>query len=472
MSEPTPPPAPITFPPGFRWGAATAAYQVEGAVAEGGRGPCIWDSFASQPGRIRDGSTARVAADHYHRYGEDVDLMRWLGLDSYRLSVSWPRIQPRGTGPANQRGLDFYRRLLDALLPAGITPVVTLYHWDLPQALQDRGGWENRDTAERFAEYAGLVAGALGDLVPLWTTVNEPWCAAFLGYGNGLHAPGIAHPRSALRAAHHLLLGHGLAAAALRSAGARAVSVVLNPEPVRPWRPDHAGDVDAARRIDGLRNRLTLDAVLRGRYPEDVIEDTRRFTDWDFVRPGDLDAIGQPVDLLGLNYYARSVVRAGGQAGPPAGPSAFPGCEDVEFVRPDGPVTSMDWPITPDGLRDMLVRIHDEYPPVPLVITENGAAFEDVVSGDGQVHDGGRVSYLDAHLRAAHAAIERGVDLRGFFVWSLIDNFEWAEGYSQRFGIIYVDFPTGQRIPKDSARWYRDVVRHRGLAAVPGGAGR
>ncbi|HEX5497536.1 MAG TPA: GH1 family beta-glucosidase [Mycobacteriales bacterium] len=454
----------LGFPSDFLWGAATSAYQIEGAVAEDGRGQSIWDTFCRMPGKVKNGDTGDVAADHYHRYAEDVRLMSELGLRAYRLSVCWPRVRPDGRGPTNQRGLDFYRGLVDRLLAHGIEPVVTLYHWDLPQPLQDDGGWENRETAERFAEYAATVHGALGDRVRLWTTVNEPWCAAFLGYASGIHAPGLTRPAGAFAAAHHLLLGHGLAAQALRAAnpGVR-VSISLNLSPVRPAEPDRDGPM--ARRVDGLANRLFLDPILRGQYPVDVVEHARPFTDWGFLRDGDLGVIGGPVDALGVNYYHPAVIQDSGQAH--GGPSTYPGCETARWVEPGLPVTTMGWGIEPAGLLAILLRLHQEYPAVPLLVTENGAAFDDDPGPDGQVRDRQRIRFLDAHLRAAHQAIERGVDLRGFFVWSLLDNFEWAEGYRQRFGLVHVDYGSQRRTPKDSARWYRDVIGAGGVSAAP-----
>ncbi|MFD8562625.1 GH1 family beta-glucosidase [Streptosporangium canum] len=443
----------LRFPEGFVWGAATAAYQIEGAAREDGRGPSIWDTFSRTPGKVHAGHTGDVACDHYHRYPDDVRLMGDLGLHAYRFSISWPRIQPDGSGPANPRGLDFYDRLVDELHGTGITPIVTLYHWDLPQTLEDRGGWTNRETAERFAEYAAIVHARLGDRVETWTTLNEPWCSAFLGYASGIHAPGRSEPGLGFAATHHLLLGHGLAVKALRAAGASRIGITLNLAPVL------GDDGEAASIVDGLQNRIFLDPVLRGEYPADVVERAGRFTDWSFVEDGDLEIIGQPVDLLGVNYYHPQTVAA--RTGEPANP-VYPGSEGIAFPRPDAPRTAMGWPVQPSGLTDLLVRLSRDYPGTPLIITENGAAFDDVVE-DGRIHDAGRLSYLDGHLRAAHAAIEAGADLRGYLVWSLLDNFEWAEGYGKRFGVVHVDYATQNRTPKDSALWYRDVVRRNGL---------
>jgi beta-glucosidase len=453
----------LSFPAGFVWGAATAAYQVEGAVATDGRGPSIWDTFAHTPGVVLGGDTGDVAIDHYHRYREDVALMSSLGLTAYRFSVSWSRVQPYGSGPPNAKGLDFYRRLVDALLAAGIEPWPTLYHWDLPQALEDAGGWPARDTAYRFAEYAALVHDAIGDRITNLTTVNEPWCAAFLGYASGDHAPGRREPEASVRAAHHLLLGHGLAAQALRGERTR-VGAAVNLYAVSPA-SDAAEDVDAARRIDGLQNRFFLDALLCARYPDDVLADLEPYDLG--VCDGDMGIIGGPIDMLGINYYNRFIVtgRAGAApaiTSPFAQASPWPGSEHVGFVQVGRPVTAMGWEIDESGLSEVLTRVAGDYPPIPLYVTENGAAFDDVVSADG-VDDPDRVAYLDAHLRACHTAISAGVPLRGYFAWSLMDNFEWGWGYAKRFGLVYVDFPTQARIPKSSARWYAAVIERGGI---------
>jgi beta-glucosidase len=456
-----------SFPSGFLWGSATAAYQVEGAVAEDGRGPSIWDTFSHTPGRTLDGDTGDVADDQYHRYREDVALMGQLGMGSYRFSVAWPRVQPTGRGLVNQAGLDYYRRLVDELLGAGVEPWLTLYHWDLPQPLEDAGGWPVRETAERFAEYAAIVHDALGDRVRYWTTHNEPWCAAFLGYASGVHAPGRTEPAAAIAAAHHLMLGHGLAAQALRAAGAGQVGITLNLQAVTAA-SSSLPDLDAARRIDGLTNRLFLDPILLGRYPDDIIEDLREISAFEHVRDGDLETIAQRLDLLGINYYSRHVVAA---ADPAAQPEAYwrkmsnyPGSENVRFLNRELPRTAMDWEIDAPGLFETLVRVHREYPVLPLYVTENGAAFNDELTPSG-VSDPDRVAYLDEHIRACHEAIHKGVPLRGYFVWSLLDNFEWSWGYSKRFGLIYVDYPTQRRIPKTSATWYSEVIRRNGLRA-------
>ncbi|MEU9011529.1 GH1 family beta-glucosidase [Streptomyces sp. NPDC048479] len=451
----------LRFPAGFRWGTATAAYQIEGAAAEDGRTPSIWDTFSRAPGKVRNGDTGDIAADHYHRMREDVGLMKQLGVTDYRFSVAWPRVQPTGRGPAVQKGLDFYRRLTDELLEAGIRPVATLYHWDLPQELEDAGGWPQRETAERFGEYAGIMADAVGDRVRTWTTLNEPWCAAFLGYGSGVHAPGRTSASASLRAAHHFNLAHGWAAQTLHAAlpSTSEISLTLNLHAVRPL-TDSEGDRDAARRIDAVGNRIFLDPVFHGRLPEDLVHDTATVTDWAFVQDGDLDIISTPIDSLGINYYSPTVVGAGSSDSP----SPWAGAEQhVRFLPAPGPRTAMDWPVDADGLHELLIRLRDELPGVPLVITENGAAYDDYADPSGAVHDPERVAYLRSHLAAVHRAIEDGADVRGYFLWSLLDNFEWAYGYSKRFGIVHVDFATQRRTFKDSARWYADVIARGGL---------
>ncbi|MGC5009606.1 GH1 family beta-glucosidase [Streptosporangium sp. DT93] len=456
----------LAFPPGFVWGAATAAYQIEGAAHVDGRGTSVWDTFSHTPGRIADGHTGDVACDHYHRHADDVRLMADLGLRAYRFSVAWPRIQPAGSGPVNAGGLDFYDRLVDELLAADIAPYATLYHWDLPQTLEDLGGWTARDTAYRFADYARIVHDRLGDRVGTWMTVNEPWVNAVLGYGIGVHAPGRASSEEAFRASHHLLLAHGLSARVLREGGAREIALTLNLAPVLtpgrltdPDLPLSAEDAEAVNRVDCLINRQFLDPALRGEYPRPVLEIMDRTGGLDHIRDGDLETINQPVDLLGINYYTPCVVRS--EPGEPAN-AAYPGTEDIRFSGAHAPTTAMGWAIVPTGLTQVLTRLSRDYPEVGLLVTENGAAFDDVVNGD-RVHDTDRTAFFEGHLRAAHAAIEAGADLRGFLVWSLLDNFEWAEGYRKRFGIVHVDFETQRRLPKDSALWYREVIRHNGL---------
>ncbi|WP_245204360.1 GH1 family beta-glucosidase [Kitasatospora sp. RG8] len=459
---------PLAFPADFLWGAATAAYQIEGAADEDGRTPSIWDTFSRTPGRVRNGDTGDIATDHYHRYRDDVALMAELGLPAYRFSLSWPRIRPGGSGSANKAGLDFYDRLVDELLAHGIAPVATLYHWDLPQELEDAGGWTARITADRFAEYAALAAGRLGDRIATWTTLNEPWCSAFLGYGSGVHAPGRADPAAALTAHHHLLLAHGLAVGALRAElpPTARVSLTLNLAAVRPLTDDPA-DREAARRIDGLANRIFLDPVFHGRYPADVLADTAHVTDWSFVRDGDLAEISRPLDSLGINYYTPTVVAADDPAGPAPRQdghgggerSAWPADHGIRFLPAEGERTAMGWPVDAEGLYELLTRLRDELPGLPLLVTENGAAYDDYSDPSGAVHDPERIAYLHAHLTAVHRAIAAGVPVRGYFLWSLLDNFEWAYGYGKRFGMVHVDFASQRRTPKDSARWYAEVVR-------------
>lgn len=467
---------PVQFPADFLWGTSTAAYQIEGAAREDGRTPSIWDTFSHTPGAVQDGDTGDTACDHYHRVPQDVALMSGLGMGGYRFSVSWPRVQPTGRGPAIQRGLDFYRSLVDELLAKNITPVLTLYHWDLPQDLEDAGGWPARDTALRFADYARLVADALGDRVDLWTTLNEPWCTAFLGYGSGVHAPGRTDPAAALRAAHHLNLAHGLAAQQLRSAlpASAQLSVSLNPAHVRP-RSDTEADLDAARRIDALATRVFTGPMLHGRYDEDLLADTARITDWSFVRDGDVETAKQPLDGICVNYYTPSVVSAvpdGGEVERRDGHGAsahtpWPGADRVAFHQAPGEQTAMGWSIDPTGMTELLLRFSREAPGVALYVTENGAAYEDKPDADGRVHDPERIRYLHQHLTAVHHAMEAGADVRGYFLWSLMDNFEWAYGYSRRFGIVRVDYETQQRIPKASADWYAEVARTGQLPEVP-----
>ena len=461
---PTPPKAPRRFPADFWWGVATSAYQIEGAHDADGRTASIWDTYARTPGKVHNGDTGDIAVDHYHRWAEDLDQLTALGVTAYRFSTAWPRIQPHGAGPANQAGLDFYERLTDGLLDRGIKPVLTLYHWDLPQELEDAGGWTNRDTAYRFAEYAGYVAERLGDRISMWTTHNEPWCAAYLGYAAGAHAPGRTEPAASLAAVHHLNLSHGLAVQALTAAlGHRPeTSITLNLCAVR-GATDSAEDQEAVRRIDGIANRVFLDPLLRGSYPADVIEDTRHISDWSFVRAGDLEIIKQPLSVLGVNYYSPTVVAApeglaADEFDTHHGPNCYPGSEHLRFPRIPGVHTAMDWPVDAESLYQLLLRLHRDFPGLPMMITENGMAADDYAGPDGLVNDPDRISYLSGHLDAAARAIEAGVDLRGYFQWSLLDNFEWAYGYSKRFGLLYVDYPTQRRTWKASAHWYRSLI--------------
>ncbi len=496
----------LDFPQGFRWGAATSAAQIEGAGHEDGKGDSIWDVLCRRPGAIIDGSDIEVACDHYHRMPQDVALMKDLGIGTYRFSVSWARVMPDGYA-VNPQGLDFYARLVDQLEAAGIAPWLTLYHWDLPEALQQRGGWVNRDTAARFADYAGVVYDRLGGRVRTWTTLNEPWCSSLLAYAAGEHAPGHTDPVEAVAAVHHLLLGHGLALRTVRSRAEAAgespeVGITLNFSTIHPADPESPADVEAARRIDGLTTRLFADPIFRGSYPDDVIKDMRNGAGADieqFVAPGDLELISAPIDVLGVNFYNGQMVTGvdapapvnaavpvaaagapwscGDQGRPRPRPPVthdrygFPhgsphvGSEWVRSVARDLPRTDMGWEVNADDLYALLVRLHRDYTGparIPLVITENGAAYDDVADEQGWVDDSdpanGRLAYLREHLAAVHRAIQQDADVRGYLVWSLLDNFEWALGYTKRFGIVRVDFQTQERTPKASALWYRDVI--------------
>ncbi|WP_424466142.1 GH1 family beta-glucosidase [Pseudoclavibacter helvolus] len=464
-----------TFPSDFVLGAATASFQIEGAAAEDGRGPSIWDTFSRTPGKTWNGDTGDVAADHYHRLESDLDLMAELGLDAYRFSIAWPRIQPQGSGRVEPRGLAFYDRLVDGLLERGIRPIATLYHWDLPQALEDANGWVNRETAFRFEEYAHLTASHLGDRVHTWTTLNEPWCSAYLGYGSGAHAPGRTDGAEALAAVHHLNLAHGLAVSAIRSAASNEpeVSVTLN------FHVPRGDDAEAKRRVDALANRAFTSPMLLGRYDDDLLRDTASVTDWSFVEDGDLARIHQPIDFLGVNYYSTVTVRTWdgvsdrvkNDGHKDMGGSPWPGSTDIDFLPQPGPYTDMGWNIAPDALEDLLVSLSEQFPDLPLMITENGAAFADTVSVDGDkksVDDPDRVDYLRRHFAAAARAMARGVDLRGYLVWSLMDNFEWGYGYSKRFGIVFVDYETQERIIKGSGRWLADLIEHRQIDELSG----
>ncbi|MFD0785395.1 GH1 family beta-glucosidase [Micromonospora azadirachtae] len=439
-------PTPLRFPPGFVWGASTSAYQIEGAVKEDGRGESVWDTFSRTPGRTRNGDTGDVAADHYRRYREDLDLMRDLGLGSYRFSIAWPRIQPDGTGAPNQRGLDFYRRLVDGLHERGIAPMATLFHWDLPQTLQDAGGWESRDTAYRFADYAEQVFRALGDRVPVWLTINEPKTVVQNGYLSGHHAPGRQDPEAAYLVAHHLQLAHGLAVRALRATGPGRIGPALNLHPCYPA-DDSPEAAAAARLYDGYENRLYLDSVFAGRYPQDVLADLgpqSRMVQG--IADGDLEIISSPIDILAVQYYTPIYVTAGGG------------------TARRWPTSEADWQqIYPQGMYDLLTRVTRDYGPIPLTVTENGLPTADTPDADGNVDDAGRVAFLRDHLTAVHRAVTAGVPLESFHVWSLLDNFEWDEGYDQRWGLVYVDYPTQRRIPKRSAHWYRAVIADNGF---------
>lgn len=440
-------------------GVATSAYQIEGAVDRDGRGPSIWDVFARQPGAVVDGTSGAGATEHYDRLDDDLDLIAWLGVDVYRFSVAWPRVQPAGRGRANPAGLDFYDRLVDGLLARGIQPFVTLYHWDLPAELQEDGGWTARDTAGRFADYAELVARRLGDRVRHWVTVNEPWCVAILGHFSGEHAPGLTDDTATVAAAHHIQLAHGRAVEALRSVGDATIGLVVNAAPVWPAQDaDDEATAEAVRLLDGVRNRWWLDSAVHGRYPADVLE---RFDDVadlsSIIRSGDLGVIGSGIDFVGVNYYypLSAVADPGSDAGP------GPGMRGIAEPTVDGWQTMMGWPVRPEGLAQILRRIHDDYGQPPIWVTENGAALDDAPGPDGQVDDPRRVEYLDRHLSAALDARDAGVDLRGYLVWSLLDNFEWSQGYGPRFGIVHVDYDTMARTPKTSAHWLRQLASER-----------
>ena len=459
----------------FLFGVATAAFQIEGAQYVDGRRDSIWDTFCRVDGAVINGDDGSVACDHYHRYREDVEIMASLGVQSYRFSTSWARIRPDG-GPVNPAGLDFYSRLVDELLEHDIMPWLTLYHWDLPQAIEAEGGWRNRDTAYRFSEYAVDVHDRLGDRVPVWTTLNEPWCSAFLGYVGGAHAPGAQDPSAGLAAMHHLLLGHGLTVRALRAADPKLrLGLTLNLTPVQPARPDSAGDQEAARKIDGQANRIFLDPIFRASYPADVLEDVAGLGLEQKIRPGDLGIISTPIDVLGVNYYQGGLVSDQPAAAervieaPTSRPtsSPFPAVFHVYAHPQDLPTTGMGWVVQPQGLRDLLGRVHREYTGpagVDLYVTENGAAYDDLAQMDGTVHDADRVDFLYAHLDAILDALDDGVPVQGYFYWSLMDNFEWAWGYAKRFGIVRVDYDTQRRTVKDSGWAYARAILSRTLA--------
>lgn len=451
------------------WGAATAAFQIEGAAHLEGRRDSIWDAFCHVPGAVVDDHDGEIACDHYFRYAEDTALMRRLNLDAYRFSTSWARVRPDG-GAVNRRGLDFYSRLVDELLTSDIQPWLTLYHWDLPQALEERGGWADRETVHRFVDYALSVHDALGDRVNVWTTLNEPFCSAYLGYGNGEHAPGRRDRRAAMAAVHHLLLAHGMATAELRSRAPDAVlSISLNLDLTDPADPDDPDDVEAARRVDGQWNRIFLDPIFRGRYPDDVLADTAHLGLTEHIRDRDLAVISTPIDVLGVNYYHGSAVSRRRPPVPSFAPTPthrpmdnpLPAADDIFRVPRNLSTTPMGWEIQPEGLTRLLLKLQAEYTGpagVGLAVTENGAAFDDVVGPDGEVDDERRVTFLRDHVVALRAAVDRGADVRAYFVWTLLDNFEWAWGYTKRFGLVHVDFATQQRTIKRSGHWYAAVA--------------
>lgn len=453
----------MTFPKGFVWGASTSAYQIEGATSEGGRGPSIWDTFSRRPGAIYHGETADIACDHYHRLESDLDLMAHLGLKAYRFSVAWPRVQPDGTS-VNSKGLDFYDRLVDGLLSRGIVPVLTLYHWDLPQALQDRGGWTNRSTVDHFAEYASTVARRLGDRVDRWITINEPWVAAFVGHLEGRHAPGMTDEASAVTAAHHLLLGHARALERIRGEADHAkAGITLNLSHVLPAsesEPDRA----ATTRVDLFENRLFLSPLFRGSYPDDADEFWKGVTDFRFVSDGDLAAISQPMDFLGVNFYEQHRVAAD----PDHVRDASNVVRGARKLPASPPLTAGGVAIRPDGLHAVLTRVHREWTTLPLWITENGIALHDYIAPDGRCHDPERIDYFTGYFTSAARAISEGVPLEAYLMWSLMDNFEWAEGYRLRFGLVYVDYGTQARLLKSSAQWFARVIASNAIPATVG----
>ena len=445
------------FPPGFLWGTATSSYQIEGAVTAGGRSPSIWDTFSHTPGMTHNGETGDVAVDHYNRLPEDVALMKQLGVNAYRFSISWSRLLPGGVGESSTLGVAFYRELCERLLDAGITPMATLYHWDLPQVLQDDGGWLNPQSPGWFADYAATAHALLGDLVSIWSTFNEPWCTAFLGHSLGAHAPGMTDAGESFVAAHHLMVAHHRAIAAMRAADAGAedqLGIVLNLIPAWPD-SDSPEDIKAAAAIDTVQNKLFADAVFNGSYPDLIREYHHKLGVADRIDEGALAGVREDIDYLGVNYYNVNRIRF--QKGVPASGS-WPGTDGSVVLPPPGEVTDMGWGLDPEGLSWMLLRVTDEYPTLPLYVCENGAAFPDVVTADGTIYDPKRISYLQTHIDAVADAIAGGADVRGYFVWSLLDNFEWAEGYRMRFGLIRVDPDTLDRTIKASGHWYRDLI--------------
>jgi beta-glucosidase len=451
----------LRFPDGFLWGAATAAYQIEGAPDADGKGPSIWDTFSHTPGKVFHGDTGDVACDSYHRYPEDIAMLARLGVGAYRFSISWPRIQPDGRGAPNAKGLDYYNRVIDALLGKGITPVVTLYHWDLPQALQDKGGWAVRDIAEIFADFAAIAGEAFGDRVHRWITLNEPWVVAHAGYRDGRHAPGIKDPARAVAANHHLLLAHGRAVAALRAASPSPaqVGITLNLAVVRATSPEASG---LAAELETRQNGVYLGPLLRGAYPERLTAEFSPARVPGLVRDGDFGVIREPIDFLGVNFYAPQYVGIRPDGEPRRGEQLI-GPNQV-LVHPEGmPLTAMNWLVDSSAIYELMTRLRDETGGLPLYVTENGSAWYDYVTQDGTVEDYERVKYLRDHLAALHAAISDGVNLRGYFAWSLLDNFEWAEGYAKRFGLVFVDYGTQKRILKRSGEFYASVVRANAL---------
>lgn len=469
---------PQTFPADFLFGAATASYQIEGGVNEGGRGPSIWDTFSHTPGKVVNGDTGDVACNHFHRWEEDIDMMEEMGLQAYRFSISWSRVQPTGTGEFNEEGIAFYRNIIDRLRAKGIEPMITLYHWDLPQALYDNGGWVNRDTVEAFTVYAERMVHEFGDAAVKWATINEPWVVAFVGYGAGAHAPGHADDVEALTVAHHLNLAHGRAYKAMKAIRPELeVGYVNNCHTPRPWDPSNPKDREAAAHIDALANTMFHEPFTQGTYPDILKPNTAHLTDWAFVHDGDLDEMKGRVDWFGINYYASHVVRHNAAKGKEVSKlatladghkagsnTAWPGDEEIEFMPPTGKITAMGWNVDPSAFHAHIMKIHRETG-LPLYVTENGSAWDDVIDEDGRVRDIDRIDYFHGHIDAVGKAIAEGADVRGYLAWSLMDNFEWAQGYNKRFGIVYVNYETSERRWKDSAYWYRETISRR--AVVP-----
>jgi beta-glucosidase len=445
------------FPSDFVWGTATSSFQIEGATAEDGRGESIWDRFCKLPGRVKNGDTGDIACDHYHLYEQDIKLMKELGIQAYRFSVAWPRIFPTGIGQPNLQGLDFYKRLVDCLLENGIDPLLTLYHWDLPQALQDHGGWTNREMADYFTMYASTLFQELGDVVKKWGTHNEPWVASYKGYSLGNSAPGYTDFRSYLKASHHMLLGHGKVVQAFRELSPKdgQIGITLNIDPTYP-----AEETEACRKAaqikDGFQNRWFLDPILKGAYPKDMLDLYTGFTNFEYIQEGDLKTVSQPIDYLGLNFYSISTNKPGDQ-----GELGFLGIEQASTGRPQ---TFMGWEIEPQGLYDTLRRFQRDYGNIPVYITENGAAYDDQVEPDGSINDEDRKEYVKAHLEACWRAIQDGMNVKGYYLWSFLDNFEWRSGYTKRFGIVRVDYDTQKRTPKKSAFWYKEVIKNNSIS--------
>ncbi len=457
----------LQFPDGFLWGSATAAYQIEGGAFDGGRGPSVWDTFSHTEGKVANGHNGDVACDHFHRMPTDVAMIKELGHQTYRFSISWSRVMPEGRGKLNREGLAFYQQLVEELLRHDIVPCVTLFHWDLPQGLEDIGGFRNRDTVGWFGDYAAGMAKELGDRVTMWSTFNEPWCYAYLGHGAGVHAPGLRDGLAAVTVAHHELLAHGTAVQAMRAErDGLSLGIVINPTNVRSS-GSPAASSDAIRRVDAILNRWWFDAPLKGEYPADIIDDFEaEYGSLEhIIQHGDNEVIAQPLEWMGINYYFDTRLKGLASSGDPTTNrmGAYPTVTGTTEADIDPVHTDMRWPITPEGFTELLVRLNSDYPNLPpLYITENGCAYDDPVI-DGRVEDSRRIDYLDRHLQALHAAIEAGVDVRGYYQWSLMDNFEWALGFDKRFGLVHVDFDTLDRTPRDSAFWYREVIKANGL---------